>query len=35
MVQYPWFRLHWRRNPDSLDAAVLYLERMLDESINR
>jgi hypothetical protein len=35
MIKAPWFRLHWRREPKDLDAAVLYLEQMLDESINR
>jgi hypothetical protein len=33
-VQHPWFRLHWSTEPRSLDDALLYMERMLDESIN-
>lgn len=35
LVNPPWFRLHWQRSPKNLDQALLYLERMLDESLNR
>jgi len=34
LVQSPWFRLHWHRQPKDLDGALLYMERMLDESFN-
>lgn len=34
LVQSPWFRLHWRRQPNSLDEALIYMERMLNESLN-
>ncbi len=34
LVEAPWFRLHWDRIPRTLDDALLYMERMLDESIN-
>lgn len=34
LVQPPWFLLHWERPPHSLDDGLLYMERMLDESIN-
>lgn len=29
-----WFRLHWRRDPENVDEAILYFERVLDESLN-
>lgn len=29
-----WLRLHWKRQPSTVDAAILYFERMLDESFN-
>lgn len=35
LVDGSWFRLHWRRQPNNLDAALLYVERLLDESINQ
>jgi len=31
----PWFRLHWNRHPATVDDALIYMERMLDESLNR
>lgn len=34
LVDGNWFRLHWQRSPKNLDDALLYLERMLDESLN-
>ncbi len=27
-----WFHLHWRRAPKDVDGAILYMERILDES---
>ncbi len=30
-----WFRLHWRRSPRNVDEAILYMEQVLDESLNR
>jgi len=30
----PWFRIHWRQAPGSVDEALLYVERLLDECIN-
>ncbi len=35
LVRAPWFRLHWAQDPKTLDQALLYMERILDESINR
>lgn len=34
LVEFPWFLLHWSRPPQSLDDGLLYMERLLDESIN-
>lgn len=34
LVRAPWFRLHWAREPKTLDHGLLYMERMLDEAIN-
>jgi len=30
----PWFLLHWHRRPENIDAALLYVERILDECLN-
>jgi hypothetical protein len=30
-----WFVLHWRRPAQNVDDAILYMERILDESITR
>jgi hypothetical protein len=30
----PWFQLHWRRPAQNPDEAILYMERVLDESLN-
>jgi hypothetical protein len=30
----PWFQLHWSRPARNPDDAILYMERVLDESIN-
>ena len=27
-----WFHLHWRRAPKDVDGAILYMERILNES---
>lgn len=35
LANAPWFRLHWNHPPASADAALIYMERMLDESLNR
>jgi hypothetical protein len=34
LVKAPWFRLHWGTQPKTLDDALIYMERMLDESFN-
>jgi hypothetical protein len=34
LVQAPWFHLHWNRQPKNIDDALLYMERILDESFN-
>jgi hypothetical protein len=34
LVEAPWFLLHWNRPPHTWDDGLLYMERMLDESIN-
>lgn len=30
-----WFNLHWSRPARNVDDAILYMERVLDESLNR
>jgi hypothetical protein len=30
----PWFRVHWQTRPNSVDAAILYIEEILTECIN-
>jgi hypothetical protein len=30
----PWFRVHWHRPPTSVDDALLYVERILNEVLN-
>jgi hypothetical protein len=30
-----WFKLHWRRPAQNPDEAILYMERILDESLNQ
>lgn len=30
----PWFQLHWYRAARNVDDSLLYIERVLDESIN-
>lgn len=34
LVRAPWFRIHWHRAPKSVDDALLYVERLLDECLN-
>lgn len=34
LIRTPWFRLHWNRPPKTVDDALLYVERLLDEAIN-
>ena len=35
LANEPWFRLHWHRAPQDVDHAILYVETILDESLNR
>lgn len=35
LTQPPWFLMHWRRSPRDVDSAILYIETVLDESLNR
>lgn len=35
LVERDWFRLHWHRPAKNVDDAILYVERILDEIINR
>jgi hypothetical protein len=35
LTHAPWFRVHWRRAAANVDDALLYVERVLDEAINR
>jgi len=30
----PWYRIHWFRSPKNIEDCILYIERILDESIN-
>ena len=34
LVRAPWFRVHWHRAPHTVDEALLYVERLLDECLN-
>jgi len=34
LVEGRWFYLHWSQAPKNVDDAVLYMERMLDESFS-
>jgi hypothetical protein len=34
LVTVPWFRVHWRRAPASVDDALLYVENILRECLN-
>lgn len=34
LVKAPWFRVHWHKSPPSVDEALLYVERLLDECVN-
>jgi hypothetical protein len=34
LVSDDWFHLHWSRPARNVDDAILYMERILDESIN-
>lgn len=34
-MEKPWYRLHWRRAAKNVDEAILYMERVLDEAVNR
>ena len=35
LVRSPWFRIHWHRNPGTVDEALLYVERVLGECLNQ
>lgn len=35
MVSPGWFRVHWHRPPNNVDDAILYVERVLNEVLNR
>jgi hypothetical protein len=30
-----WYQIHWHRAPKNVDDAILYIERILDEVVNR
>ena len=30
-----WFLLHWQRAPSNIDDSILYMQRILDEALNR
>lgn len=34
LVRAPWFQVHWRRTPATVDEALLYVERLLTECLN-
>lgn len=34
LLEAPWFCVHWHREPSSIDGAILYVETVLDESLN-
>lgn len=34
LIRDGWFNLHWSRPAKNVDDAILYLERVLDESLN-
>jgi hypothetical protein len=35
LVEAPWFRVHWQRQPRNVDEAILYVETVLDEALNQ
>jgi hypothetical protein len=35
LTEAPWFRVHWYRPARDVDTAILYVQRVLDEAINR
>jgi hypothetical protein len=35
LTSAPWFRVHWHRPAQNADDALLYIERVLDEALNR
>lgn len=35
LIEHDWFRLHWHRPAKNVDDAILYIERILYEAINR
>ena len=35
LIDNGWYRIHWHRPPRNVDDAILYVERVLDEVINR
>lgn len=35
LVEAPWFRVNWHHPAPTVDDAILYVEKVLDEAINR
>lgn len=35
LIGQSWFRIHWHRPPINVDDAILYVEHILDEVVNR
>lgn len=35
LISEGWFQIHWHRSPHNVDDAILYIERILDEVLNR
>jgi hypothetical protein len=35
LVKAPWFRLEWERPAQNVDDAILYVEKVLDEALNK
>jgi hypothetical protein len=35
LTRAPWFRVHWHRAPKDVDSAILYVEKVLSESLNQ
>ena len=35
LIEALWFRVHWHAEPRNVDEAILYVEAVLDEALNR
>lgn len=35
LISEGWYQIHWHRPPRNVDDAILYIEKILDEVINR